>query len=66
MSASEDEWLDGMEELLMEDGNTDTVLYFVSSEVPDYMFEHWQNCYEAEDQDYFVDVENYVGDDSLW
>jgi len=59
MSAGEDEWLDGMDELLMEEDNPDAWIHFISGEVPDYMYEHWQNTYEAENSDYLVDVESY-------
>lgn len=61
MSASKDEWLSNMEELLVEDDNPDTWLHFTASETPDYMFEHWQNQYEViiEDQKYLVDAASY-------
>ena len=59
MSASEDEWLNGMEEMLVDEDNCDAWMHFISNGVPDYMFEHWQNMYEAENQEYLVDVEAY-------
>jgi len=59
MSASPDEWLDGMEEFLVEDDNPETWLHFVSWDTPDYMYEHWQNQYEAENQEYFADIACY-------
>lgn len=65
MSAGEDEWLDGMEEMLVDSENSDAWLHFISGEVPDYMYEHWQNMYEAESQDYFADVGSYAEVDGL-
>jgi hypothetical protein len=63
MSASEDEWLDGMEEFLVEDDNPDTWIHFVTYDTPDYIFEHWQNIYESETQEYFADVGSYIEDE---
>lgn len=48
---------DGMEVIL--NGGSTEFMHFVGQETPDYMYEHWQNMHEAENQDYFVDVLNY-------
>jgi hypothetical protein len=41
---------EGVEEVLLGDGSSEEWLHFVSKSTPDFMYEHWQNSYEAEQE----------------
>jgi len=46
-------------ELMLGNQEDDTWLHFITQETPDFMYEHWQNMYEAENQDYYSDLSMY-------
>jgi hypothetical protein len=41
---------EGVEEILLGQESSEEWLHFVSRSTPDYMYEHWQNSYEAQEE----------------